>query len=65
MVYDLILGWRYQVYYKAKCPITATFVTEYLRCPAAQIYYYLLKRGVRRADADRVVKKSFSHDQLR
>ena len=55
---------RYQVYYKAKCPITATFVKEYLRCPAAQVYYYLLKRGVRRADVDRVVQKSFSHDQL-
>ena len=55
---------RYQVYYKANCPITAVFVKEYLRCPAAQIYYYLLKRGVRRVDADTVVKKSFSHDQL-
>ena len=55
---------RYQVYYKAKCPITAAFVKEYLRCAAAQVYYYLLKRGVKRAEVDRVVKKSFSHDQL-
>ena len=55
---------RYQVYFKAKCPITSAFVKEYLRCPAAQVYYYLLKRGVKRSDADRVVKKSFSHDQL-
>ena len=55
---------RYQVYYKAKCPITSTFVKEYLRCPAAQVYYYLLKRGVKRSDADKVVRKSFSHDQL-
>jgi hypothetical protein len=55
---------RYQVYFKAKCPVTSAFVKEYLRCPAAQIYYYLLKRGVKRTDADRVVKKSFSHDQL-
>ena len=55
---------RYQVYYKASCPITSIFVKEYLRCPAAQVYYYLLKRGVRRTDADTVVKKAFSHDQL-
>lgn len=55
---------RYQVYYKAKCPITSAFVKEYLRCPAAQVYYYLLKRGVKRSDADKVVRKSFSHDQL-
>jgi hypothetical protein len=55
---------RYQVYYKAKCPITEAFVKEYLRCAAAQVYYYLLKRGVKRTEADRVVKRSFSHDQL-
>ena len=55
---------RYQVYYKAKCPITLAFVKEYMRCPAAQIYYYLLKRGVKRTDADKVVRKAFSHDQL-
>ena len=55
---------RYQVYYKAKCPITSAFVNEYMRCPAAQVYYYLLKRGVKRTDAEKVVRKSFSHDQL-
>ena len=55
---------RYQVYYKAKCPITLAFVKEYLRCPAAQVFYYLLKRGVKRTDVDRVVRKAFSHDQL-
>jgi len=52
------------VYYKAKCPITLAFVKAYMRCPAAQVYYYLLKRGVKRADVDRVVRKSFSHDQV-
>ena len=55
---------RYQVYYKAKCPITLAFVKEYMRCPAAQIYYYLLKRGVKRTDVEKVVRKAFSHDQL-
>ena len=55
---------RYQVYYKAKCPLTLAFVRQYMQCPAAQIYYYLLKRGVKRAEADRVVRKSFSHTQV-
>ena len=55
---------RYQVYYKAKCPLTLAFVRQYMQCPAAQIYYYLLKRGVKRTEADRVVRKSFSHIQV-
>ena len=55
---------RYQVCYKANCPITLAYVKEYMRCPAAQVYYYLLKRGVKRSDADKVVRKAFSHDQL-
>ena len=55
---------RYQVYYKAKCPLTLAFVRQYMQCPAAQIYYYLLKRGVKRTEADRVVRKSFSHTQV-
>ena len=55
---------RYQVYYKANCPITSAYVKEYMRCAAAQVYYYLLKRGVKMAEADNVVRKSFAHDQL-
>jgi hypothetical protein len=55
---------RYQVYYKAKCPLTLAFVRQYMQCPAAQIYYYLLKRGVKRTEADRVVRKSFAHTQV-
>jgi hypothetical protein len=52
------------VYYKAKCPITLAFAKEYMRCPAAQVYFYLLKREVKRTDVEKLVKKAFSHDQL-
>jgi len=55
---------RYQVYYKGTCPLTCMFVREYLKCPAAQIYYYLIKRGVTKDEADRVVMKCFNHAQV-
>ena len=55
---------RYQVYYKGTCPLTCAYVHEYLKCPAAQVYFYLIKRGVPKDEADRVVKKCFNHVQV-
>lgn len=55
---------RYQVYYKGKDPATCAFVREFLKCPAAQAYFFLLKRGVKKGDADAFIRKCFDHTQL-
>ena len=55
---------RYQVYYKGKDPLTCAFVREFLKCPAAQAYFFLLKRGVKKNEADKFVRKCFDHTQL-
>ena len=41
---------RYQVYYKGTCPLTCAYIREFLKCPAAQIYYYLIKQRRRRIE---------------
>ncbi len=55
---------RYQVYFKARCPATCSFVREFLKCPAAQITCYLTKRGVTTKTASDFAKKCFDHNQL-
>jgi hypothetical protein len=55
---------RYQVYFKARCPATCSFVREFLKCPAAQITCYLTKRGVNKKSASDFAKKCFDHSQL-
>jgi hypothetical protein len=55
---------RYQVYFKARCPATTSYVREFLKCPAAQITCYLTKRGVTKKSATAFAKKCFDHNQL-
>ena len=55
---------RYQVYYKARCAATCSFVREFLKCPAAQITCCLMKRGVNKKSATNFAKKCFDHNQL-
>jgi hypothetical protein len=55
---------QYQVYYKGTCPLTCDYVLEYLKCPAAQVYFYLIKQGVPKDEADWVIKKCFNHVQV-
>ena len=54
----------YQVYYKGKDHATCAFVGAFLKCPAAQAYFFLLKRGVKKSEADAFVRKCFDHAQL-
>ena len=55
---------RYQVYFKARCSSTCAFVREYLKCPAAQVYFYLIKRGAVKAEAIAFTRRCFDHTQL-
>ena len=39
------------------------YISEWLRCPAAQVYYHLLKRGFVKEDMFRLIKKCFDPNQ--
>lgn len=51
-------GW--DIYYDGLCPITISYVNEFLKCPAAQIMYWLLKRGFDKEQVKAFIRDSFN-----
>ena len=51
-------GW--DIYYNGLCPITISYVDEFLKCPAAQIMYWLLKRGFVKEQVEDFIRDSFN-----
>jgi len=39
-------------------------VSANMHCPVAQVYFYLIKCGVKRAEVDKVVQRSFARMQV-
>ena len=54
----------FDVYFNGLCPITTNYVHEFLKCPAAQIMFWLLKRGFVKADVEAFLSRTFSIAQL-
>jgi hypothetical protein len=54
----------FDVFFDGNCPITLSYVQEFLKCPAAQINHWLLKRGMMKADVETFLKKIFTNAQL-
>ncbi len=55
-------GW--DICYDGLCPITSSYVLEFLKCPATQIMYWLLKRGFDKDQVEEFIKDSFNLEQL-
>jgi hypothetical protein len=54
----------FHVFFDGTCPVTVSYVHEFLKCPAAQIIYWLLKCGFVKADVEAFLTRSFSNAQL-
>lgn len=54
---------RYQGYFPGGDAILTAYVQAFLTCPAAQVYYYLLKRGFMKRDIDSLIRTTFNFEQ--
>lgn len=54
----------FDIFYDGQCPITTSYVTEFLKCPAAQIMFWLLKRGFMKAQVEEFLTATFNLEQL-
>ena len=54
----------FDVFYDGNCPIVCSYVHEFLKCPAAQIMFWLLHRGFKKPDVETFLNKVFSRQQL-
>ena len=51
----------FDVFFDGTCPVTVSYVHEFLKCPAAQIMFWLLKRGFVKADVETFLTRSFNN----
>jgi hypothetical protein len=54
----------FNVYFNGLCPITTQYVQEFLKCPAAQVMFWLWKQGFVKSDIESFLKHTFSNSQL-
>lgn len=54
---------RYTGYFSSGDAVLTAYVQAFLLCPAAQIYFYLLKRGYYKSDVERLIRNTFNFEQ--
>jgi hypothetical protein len=54
----------FDVFFDGTCPITTSYVREFLKCPAAQVMHWLLRRGFVKADVEAFLTRIFNTAQL-
>lgn len=54
---------RYVGYFSSGDAVLTAYTQAFLLCPAAQVYFYLLKRGYLKADVDRLIRNTFNFEQ--
>lgn len=53
----------FDIFYDGQCPITTSYVHEFLKCPAAQIMFWLLKRGFDKEQVEAFITATFNLEQ--
>ena len=54
----------FDIVYDGQCPITTSYVSEFLKCPAAQVMFWLLKRGFDKEQVEAFLMATFNLEQL-
>ena len=54
----------FDIFYDGQCPITTSYVHEFLKCPAAQVMFWLLKRGFVKDQVEAFITATFNLEQL-
>lgn len=54
----------FDIVYDGQCPITTSYVSEFLKCPAAQVMFWLLKRGFDKEQVEAFLTATFNLEQL-
>ena len=54
----------YDIFFDGQCPITTSYVNEFLKCPAAQVMFWLLKRGFVKEQVEAFITATFNLEQL-
>ena len=53
----------FDIFYDGQCPITTSYVHEFLKCPAAQVMFWLLKRGFNKEQVEAFITATFNLEQ--
>lgn len=53
----------FDIFYDGQCPITTSYVHEFLKCPAAQVMFWLLKRGFNKEQVEDFITATFNLEQ--
>ena len=53
----------FDIFYDGQCPITTSYVHEFLKCPAAQVMFWLLKRGFDKEQVEAFITATFNLEQ--
>lgn len=56
---------RYTGYYAGANTKHQKFAAEFAKCPAAQIYFFLLRHGILQRDVDKFIRGNFNLQQVR